>query len=101
MSNLQVVNNNSNITESNLNPEMEINFTVDVSSAISQGSEVLEQSREENTAGKINPFGEVTKVPQVDNSGGGVSGGKSLEWSKLAPSERKKHFADIMRGKNN
>ena len=40
------------------------------------------------------------KVPQVDNSGGGVSGGKPLEWSKLAPSERKKHFADIMRKQN-
>ena len=40
------------------------------------------------------------KVPQVDNSGGGVSGGKPLEWSKLQPKERKKHFADIMR-KNN
>ena len=53
-------------------------------------SETLEQMKTEFT----------NKVPQVDNSGGGVSGGKSLEWSKLAPSERKKHFADIMR-KNN
>ena len=52
-------------------------------------SETLEQMKTEFT----------NKVPQVDNSGGGVSGGKSLEWSKLAPSERKKHFADIMRGK--
>ena len=43
MSNLQVVNNNSNITESNLNPEMEINSTIDISSAISEGSEILEQ----------------------------------------------------------
>ena len=50
-------------------------------------SETLEQMKTEFT----------NKVPQVDNSGGGVSGGKSLEWSKLAPSERKKHFADIMR----
>ena len=53
-------------------------------------SETLEQMKNEFT----------NKVPQVDNSGGGVSGGKSLEWSKLPPSERKKHFADIMR-KNN
>ena len=53
-------------------------------------SETLEQMKTEFT----------NKVPQVDNSGGGVSGGKSLEWSKLAPSERKKHFADIMRGKS-
>ena len=70
MSNLQVVNNDSNITEHNLNPEMEINSTIDVSSAISQGSEVLEQSREDNTAGNINPFREVTKVPQVDKETG-------------------------------
>ena len=70
MSNLQVVNNDSNITESNLNPEMEINSTIDISSAISQGSEVLEQSRKDNTAGKINPFREVTKVPQVDKETG-------------------------------
>ena len=53
-------------------------------------SETLEEMKTELT----------NKVPQVDNSGGGVSGGKSLEWSKLPPSERKKHFADIMR-KNN
>jgi hypothetical protein len=53
-------------------------------------SETLEQMKNEFT----------NKVPQVDNSDGGVSGGKSMEWSKLAPSERKKHFADIMR-KNN
>ena len=53
-------------------------------------SETLEQMKTEFT----------NKVPQVDNSGGGVSGGKSLEWSKLAPSERKKHFADIMRNKS-
>jgi glutamate synthase domain-containing protein 2 len=38
------------------------------------------------------------QVPSVDNSGGGVSGGKQLEWSKISPSERKSHFADIMRG---
>ena len=53
-------------------------------------SETLEEMKTEFT----------NKVPQVDNSGGGVSGGKSLEWSKLPPSERKKHYADIMR-KNN
>ena len=52
-------------------------------------SETLEQMKTEFT----------NKVPQVDNSGGGVSGGKSLEWSKLPPNERKKHFADIMRNK--
>ena len=39
------------------------------------------------------------KVPRVDDTGGGVSGGKPLEWSKLPPADRKKHFADIMRGK--
>jgi len=50
-------------------------------------SETLEQMKTEFT----------NKVPQVDNSGGGVSGGKPMEWSKMAPSERKKHFADIMR----
>ena len=50
-------------------------------------SETLEEMKTEFT----------NKVPQVDNSGGGVSGGKTMEWSKLAPSERKKHFADIMR----
>ena len=70
MPNLQVVNNSSNITESDLNPEMEINSTTDISSAISQGSELLEQSRENNTAGKINPFREVTKIPQVDKETG-------------------------------
>tara|TARA_B100000287_G_C20494734_1_gene726549 strand:+ start:92 stop:631 length:540 start_codon:yes stop_codon:yes gene_type:complete len=36
------------------------------------------------------------KVPKVDESDGGVSGGKPANWSKLAPSERKKHFADIV-----
>ena len=36
------------------------------------------------------------KVPKVDASDGGVSGGKPANWSKLAPSERKKHFADIV-----
>ena len=54
-------------------------------------SETLEEMKTEFT----------NKVPQVDNSGGGVSGGKSLEWSKLPPNERKKHFADIMRKNNN
>jgi hypothetical protein len=62
MSNLQVVNNDSNITESDLNPEMEINSTVDISSAISQGSEVLEQTRDKNTAGNIDAFREVVKI---------------------------------------
>ena len=70
MSNLQVVNNDSNITESNLNPEMEINSTVDLSSAISEGSEVLEQSRDKNTAGNIDPFRQVVKIPQVDKETG-------------------------------
>ena len=50
-------------------------------------SETLEQMKTEFT----------NKVPQVDNSDGGVSGGKPMEWSKLAPADRKKHFADIMR----
>ena len=70
MSNLQVVNNDSNITESDLNPEMEINSTVDISSAISQGSEVLEQTRDKNTAGNIDAFREVVKIPQVDKETG-------------------------------
>lgn len=39
------------------------------------------------------------KVPQTDNSGGGVSGGKVMSWKDLKPSERRKNFADIMRGK--
>tara|TARA_R110000764_G_scaffold234833_1_gene328970 strand:- start:246 stop:1292 length:1047 start_codon:yes stop_codon:yes gene_type:complete len=70
MSSLQIVNNNSNNTESNLNPEMEINSTANISSAISDGSEVLELSRDENTAGNINPFREVVKIPQVDKETG-------------------------------
>lgn len=52
-------------------------------------SETLEQMKTEFS----------TKVPQVDNSGGGVSGGKVLDWKNLSPAERKKNFADIMRGK--
>tara|TARA_Y100000004_G_scaffold84464_1_gene94795 strand:+ start:883 stop:1416 length:534 start_codon:yes stop_codon:yes gene_type:complete len=39
------------------------------------------------------------KVPQVDNSGGGVSGGKVLSWKEMTPSERRKNFADFMRPK--
>ena len=39
------------------------------------------------------------KVPQTDNSGGGVSGGKVLSWKDLSPEDRKKNFADIMRRK--
>ena len=70
MSDLQVVNNDSNITESNLNPEMEINSRVDISSAILEGSEVLELSRDKNTAGNIDPFREVVKIPQVDKETG-------------------------------
>jgi len=52
-------------------------------------SETLEQMKTEFT----------NKVPQVDNSGGGVSGGKVLEWKNLSTSDRKKNFADIMRKK--
>jgi len=70
MNQIQIVNDNNDITESNLNPEMEINSTVDLSSAISEGSEVLEQSRDKNTAGNIDPFREVVKVPQVDKDTG-------------------------------
>ena len=36
------------------------------------------------------------EVPKVDATDGGVSGGKPANWSKLAPNERKKHFADIV-----
>ena len=39
------------------------------------------------------------KVPQVDNSGGGVSGGKTLSWKDMNPKDRRKNFADIMRFK--
>ena len=39
------------------------------------------------------------KVPQTDNSGGGVSGGKVLSWKDLSPEDRRKNFADIMRRK--
>tara|TARA_R100000734_G_scaffold16919_1_gene13086 strand:- start:138 stop:674 length:537 start_codon:yes stop_codon:yes gene_type:complete len=39
------------------------------------------------------------KVPQTDNSGGGVSGGKVLRWKDLSPEDRRKNFADIMRRK--
>jgi len=52
-------------------------------------SETLEQMKTEFT----------NKVPQVDNSGGGVSGGKVLEWKNLSAVDRKKNFADIMRKK--
>ena len=52
-------------------------------------SETLEQMKTEFT----------NKIPQVDNSGGGVSGGKVLEWKNLSASDRKKNFADIMRKK--
>jgi DNA gyrase/topoisomerase IV subunit A len=52
-------------------------------------SETLDQMKTEFT----------NKVPQVDNSGGGVSGGKVLEWKNLSTSDRKKNFADIMRKK--
>ena len=39
------------------------------------------------------------KVPQVDNSGGGVSGGKVPKWKDMSPKDRRKNFADIMRFK--
>ena len=52
-------------------------------------SETLEQMKTEFT----------NKIPQVDNSGGGVSGGKVLEWKNLSDSDRKRNFADIMRKK--
>ena len=52
-------------------------------------SETLEQMKTEFT----------NKVPHVDNSGGGVSGGKVLEWKNLSSSDRKKNFADLMRKK--
>lgn len=70
MSNLITFDNNGLYPKEELNPEMEVDSTVDISSAISEGSEVLEQSRENNTAGKINPFREVTKIPQVDKETG-------------------------------
>ena len=52
-------------------------------------SETLEQMKDEFT----------TKVPKVDASGGGVSGGKVLDWKNLSTSDRKKYFADIVRSK--
>ena len=52
-------------------------------------SETLEQMKTEFT----------NKIPQVDNSGGGVSGGKVLDWKNLSDSDRKRNFADIMRKK--
>jgi hypothetical protein len=52
-------------------------------------SETLEEMKTEFT----------NKIPQVDNSGGGVSGGKVLEWKNLSDSDRKRNFADIMRKK--
>ena len=36
------------------------------------------------------------KVPQVDTSGGGVSGNKQLNWKDLSPSDRRKNFRDLM-----
>ena len=50
-------------------------------------SNTLEQMKDEFT----------NKVPQVDNSGGGVSGGKVLNWKDMSPADRKKNFADFMR----
>lgn len=91
MSNLQVVNNDSNITESNLNPEMEINSTIDISSAISEGSEVLEQSRDKNTAGNIDPFREVVKIPQVDKETGYHFGNYNMYFND----DRKKSLGSV------
>ncbi len=56
---------------------------------INLDSETLEQMKDEFT----------TKVPKVDASGGGVSGGKVLDWKNLSTSDRKKYFADIVRSK--
>ena len=91
MSNLQVVNNDSNITESNLNPEMEINSTIDISSAISEGSKVLEQSRDKNTAGNIDPFREVVKIPQVDKETGYHFGNYNMYFND----DRKKSLGSV------
>ena len=91
MSNLQVVNNDSNITESNLNPEMEINSTINISSAISEGSEVLEQSRDKNTAGNIDPFREVVKIPQVDKETGYHFGNYNMYFND----DRKKSLGSV------
>ena len=52
-------------------------------------SETLEQMKDEFT----------TKVPKVDASSGGTSGGKVLDWKNLSTSDRKKYFADIVRNK--
>lgn len=52
-------------------------------------SETLEQMQNEFN----------NKVPQVDNSGGGVSGGKIPSWKDMSPQERKRNFADLMRFK--
>ena len=91
MSNLQVVNNDSNITEHNLNPEMEINSTIDISSAISEGSKVLEQSRDKNTAGNIDPFREVVKIPQVDKETGYHFGNYNMYFND----DRKKSLGSV------
>lgn len=37
-----------------------------------------------------------TTVPKVDDSDGGVSGGKPFNWSKLDPKDRKMRFQDIV-----
>ena len=91
MSNLQVVNNDSNITESNLNPEMEINSTINISSAISEGSEILEQSRDKNTAGNIDPFRKVVKIPQVDKETGYHFGNYNMYFND----DRKKSLGSV------
>jgi hypothetical protein len=57
--------------------------------------EVLDSDALEQMKNEFN-----NKVPRVDESGGGVSSGKPLEWKKLSKDERKKHFADLMRGRN-
>ena len=63
-------------------------------------------SQEDRESGLVLPDGVFmpssafrNKVPQTDNSGGGVSGGKVLSWKDLSPEDRRKNFADIMRRK--
>ena len=79
------------IQETNRKAEENLNPTVDISSAISQGSEVLELSRDKNTAGNIDPFREVVKIPQVDKETGYHFGNYNMYFND----DRKKSLGSV------
>ena len=91
MSNLITFDNNGLYPKEELNPEMEVDSTIDISSAISEGSEVLEQTRDKNTAGNIDPFREVVKIPQVDKETGYHFGNYNMYFND----DRKKSLGSV------